>query len=34
MGIENCTNQGPSPFQMGENHKNARAHIYMKAFSD
>jgi hypothetical protein len=23
-GIENCTNQGPGPFQRGDNHKNAK----------
>jgi hypothetical protein len=23
-GILNCTNEGPGPFQRGDNHKNAR----------
>jgi hypothetical protein len=23
-GIQNCTNQGPGPFQRGDNHKNAK----------
>jgi hypothetical protein len=23
-GIQNCTNQGPRPFQRGDNHKNAK----------
>jgi hypothetical protein len=22
--IQNCTNQGPGPFQRGDNHKNAK----------
>jgi hypothetical protein len=22
-GIQNCTNQGPGPFERGDNHKNA-----------
>jgi hypothetical protein len=23
-GIQNCTNQGPGPFQRGDNYKNAK----------
>jgi hypothetical protein len=23
-GIQNCTNQGPGPFQRGDNHKNVK----------
>jgi hypothetical protein len=23
-GILNCSNKGPGPFQMGDNHKNAK----------
>jgi hypothetical protein len=32
-GIQVCSNKGPGPFQMGDNHKNVRMHGVIKKSS-